>query len=233
MIRADCGGRPGRPEDEDPTNVFKLKAAGAASIALILAGCGGGEGEIRNNGILVNRSACPAVAIPAATGDITLFNPESSRDAAAIDVVANITNVRSTCDESGANILTNVTFDVQARRRDASGPRDVVLPYFAVVVQGGTNVVSKSVGRVGLHFDAGQTRATTRGTAGGTVNRAAATLPEEVRREITRERKPGDPAAAVDPLSDPKAREAVRAASFELLVGFQLTEDQLRYNATR
>jgi hypothetical protein len=28
-------------------------------------------------------------------------------------------------------------------------------------------------------------------------------------------------------------REAVRAASFELLVGFQLTQEQLAYNATR
>src|SRR5438067_1414135 len=84
-------------QDEDPKHVFKLKAAGAASIALILAGCST-EGQIRDNGIVVTRSACPAVAIPAATGDVTLFNPETSRDAAAIDVVANMTNLRSTCD---------------------------------------------------------------------------------------------------------------------------------------
>jgi hypothetical protein len=216
----------------DPKHVFKLKAAGAASIALILAGCGS-EGQLRESGVVVTRSACPAVAIPAATGDITLFNPEASRDASAIDVVATMTNVRSTCDETGATIVSNVTFDVQAQRRDAGPARDVVLPYFSVVVQGGTNVVSKSIGRVGVHFDAGQMRATTRGTAAGTVSRAAATLPEDVRRQITRERKPGDPAAAVDPLSDPTVREAVRAASFELLVGFQLTDAQLQYNATR
>jgi hypothetical protein len=212
--------------------VFKLKAAGAASIALILAGCST-EGQIRETGIVVNRSACPAVAIPAATGDVTLFDPPASRDANAIDVVANITNLRSTCDESGDRIVTNASFDVQAQRRDARAPRDVVLEYFAVVVQGGTNVVSKSIGRVGLHFDAGQLRASTRGTAGGAISRAAATLPEDVRQQITRERKPGDPAAAIDPLADPKVREAVRAASFELLVGFQLTPDQLKYNATR
>jgi hypothetical protein len=212
--------------------VFKLKAAGAASIALILAGCTT-EGQIRDNGIVVNRSACPAVAIPAATGDVTLFDPPASRDATAIDVVANITNLRSTCDETGANIVTNATFDVQARRRDAGAARDVVLEYFATVVQGSTNVVSKSVGRVGLHFDAGQLRASTRGTAAGTITRAAATLPEDVRQQITRERKPGDASAAIDPMADPKVRDAVRAASFELLVGFQLTPDQLKYNATR
>ena len=51
--------------------------------------------------------------------------------------------------------------------------------------------------------------------------------------DITRERKPGDADAALDPMADPEVRAAVQRASFELLVGFQLTQDQLRYNATR
>jgi hypothetical protein len=58
-------------------------------------------------------------------------------------------------------------------------------------------------------------------------------LPEEVRRELTRVRKPGDADAAVDPMSDPVVRDAVARATFEQLIGFQLTQDQLRYNATR
>ena len=37
----------------------------------------------------------------------------------------------------------------------------------------------------------------------------------------------------VDPMSDPKIRDAVAQATFEHLVGFQLTDEQLRYNATR
>jgi hypothetical protein len=212
--------------------VSKFKAAFAALIPLAIAGCST-EGQVTDQGVIVNRSACPAVAIPAATGDVTLFNPETSRDAAAIDVVANLTNVRSTCDETGNAITTNVTFEVQGLRRDPRGARDVVLPYFAVVVQGGTSVVSKSVSRVGLHFADGQLRAQTSGTATGQIQRAAATLPEDVRRQITRERKAGDADAAIDPMADPKVRDAVRAASFELLVGFQLTRDQLAYNATR
>ena len=207
-------------------------AAAAAFLPLILAACSQ-NGELTQTGVIVTRSACPAVAIPASTGDITLFNPENSRDASAIDVVANITNVRSTCDETGAMIVTNVTFDVQAQRRDARGARDVVLPYFAVVVQGGTNVVTKSVSRVGLHFDDGNPRAQAAGSATSQVQRAAVTLPEDIRRQITRERKPGDPDAAIDPMADPNVREAVRRASFEVLVGFQLTNDQLAYNATR
>jgi hypothetical protein len=213
--------------------VFKSKAAVAALIPLSLVACSTPEGQVTETGITATRSACPAVAIPAATGDITLFNPENSRDSSAIDVVANITHLRSTCDESGDNIVTNVTFDVQAQRRDGRGAREVVLPYFAAAVQGGTQVQSKSVSRVGLRFADGELRASTSASATGQVSRAAVTLPEEVRQQITRRRKPGDPSAAIDPMADPVVREAVRKASFEVLVGFQLTQDQLAYNATR
>ena len=213
--------------------MFKSKAALAALIPLSLLACSTPNGELTETGVTATRSACPAVAIPAATGDITLFNPEGSRDASAIDVVASITNLRSTCDESGANIVTNVTFDVQARRRDGRGAREVVLPYFAVALQGGTQVQSKSVSRVGLRFADGELRASTTASASGQISRAAVTLPEDVRQQITRRRKPGDPSAAIDPMADPAVREAVRRASFEVLVGFQLTQDQLAYNATR
>jgi hypothetical protein len=213
--------------------VFKSKAALAALIPVALAACSTPNNQITDTGITATRSACPAVAIPAATGDITLFNPEGSRDASAIDVVANITNLRSTCDESGDNIVTGVTFDVQAQRRDGRGARDVVIPYFIVAVQGGTNVQAKSVGRVGLRFADGALRAATSAQATGQVTRAAVTLPADVREQITRRRKPGDPSAAIDPMADPVVREAVRRASFEMLVGFQLTQDQLAYNATR
>ena len=212
--------------------VINPKVALPALLSLALLGCSR-EGELTLGGIVATRSACPTVAIPAPTGDITLFNPESSRDASAIDVVASITNVQSTCNEAGEYIVTNVTFDVNAQRRNASGARNVVLPYFAVVIQGGNNVVSKSVSRVSLDFADGQYRASSTGAANGQVLRSAATLPQEIQRELTREREPGDVDAALDPMADPKVRAAVQRASFELLVGFQLTEEQLRYNATR
>jgi hypothetical protein len=34
-------------------------------------------------------------------------------------------------------------------------------------------------------------------------------------------------------MADPQVRTALQRATFELLVGFQLTESQLAYNATR
>lgn len=208
------------------------KVAVSALISLALLGCSR-EGELTTAGVLTTRTACPSVAIPSATGDITLFNPENARTAAAIDVVAQITNVRSTCDDSGEYIITNTTFEVHGQRRNTSGDREVVLPYFATVVQGGTNVVSKRLGRVALRFANGQERASTSGTASSQVLRSAATLPEDIRKQITRERKAGDADAALDPMSDPTVRAAVTRASFEFLLGFQLTTEQLAYNATR
>ena len=213
--------------------MFKPKAAVAAAlIGLTLAGCTR-EGEITSTGIVTTYTACPAVAIAAPTGDVTLFDPPQSRDSTAIDVVATITNLRSTCDESGEYIVTTANFDVQARRRDRGPARDVVLPYYAAVVQGGQNVVTKSVTNLVLRFPAGEDRANATGTASSRVLRAAATLPEDIRRQVTRERRPGDADAAVDPFADPAVRAAVQRATFEVLVGFNLTEEQLRYNATR
>ncbi len=211
----------------------KAPILAVSAIAVLLGGCAG-KGEVdATGGISAVRSVCPAVAIPAATGDITLFDPVTSRDQSAIDVAALMTNVRSTCADATDQVATNITFDIRGRRTRTEGARDVTLPYFVTVVRGGSAVVAKRIGRVTLHFDAGQALASTSATASSTISRAAATLPDDVREKLTRKRKAGDQDAAVDPLSTPEVRQAVLRASFEALVGFQLTDDQLKYNATR
>lgn len=202
------------------------------SAAVLLASCAG-TGDIVDGGITQVRSACPAVGLPAGTGDITLFDPANSTLASAIDVTATITNLRSTCGEGGSEIVTGVTFDVIAQRRDPTAARSVTLPYFTAVIQGGNAVVAKRTGQVVLNFAAGDARAQTSISAGASVNRAAAELPDDIEEQITRKRKVGDADAAVDPLSLPAVRQAVLRASFEVLVGFNLTAEQLRYNATR
>ena len=210
---------------------MKLRIA-SMIVLVLLAGCGR-RGTLEQGGIYTVRSACPQVAIPAATGDVTLFDPAGSTTAAAIDVEAAITNVRSDCQETATEVVSTATFDVVATRRDAGQARQVVLPYFDVVVQAGNRVVAKRVGAVALNFAAGSIQAQTSGQATARVSRAAATLPENVREILTRERKVGELEAAIDPMSDPAVREAVARASFQHLVGFQLTPEQLRYNATR
>ena len=209
---------------------MKLRLA-PVLLTFLLAACSP-VGQIEDGGIFTVRSACPQVAIPAGTGDITLF--EAGRtDADGIDVVATMTGLRATCGESGSDVVSTATFQVVAVRRDAGPARQVVLPYFDVAVQGGSQVVAKKVGNVGLNFAAGSVRAFTTGQATVRVNRSAATLPANVRNVLTRRRKVGQQEAAVDPLADPAIRDAVAKATFQHLVGFQLSDQQLRYNATR
>lgn len=211
--------------------IVKLRIASLMILALA-AGCTR-KGNIESGGVYTIRSACPQVAIPAGTGDITMFDPAGSTSASAIDVEAAITNVRDTCQDSGPQIVSTATFDVVATRRDASQERQVILPYFDVVVQAGNLVVAKKVGQVALTFPAGSIRAQGSAQATVQISRSVATLPEDIRKELTKPRKVGDEDAAIDPLSDPDIRQAVARASFAHLVGFQLTQDQLRYNVTR
>ncbi|MEO6042025.1 MAG: hypothetical protein ABIP41_09000 [Croceibacterium sp.] len=203
--------------------------------ATALTGCAR-SGEIvvdEGIGVTALRSACPAVGVPEYTGDVTLFSPAGAKTADAIDVEAAITNVRSQCNDSGAQVYSEATFDVVAQRRDTRGARTVQLPYFSTVVRGSTAVIAKRLGTVTLSFADGEARAQAKGTAGAYVDRAAATLPDDIKERITRRRKAGEDDAAVDPLSQPDVRAAIAQASFELLIGFQLSDDQLGYNATR
>jgi len=202
---------------------------------LALSACSRDGDLVLNSGVGVNatRTGCPVVAVPDGTGDITLFSPVNSQDANAIDVVANITQVRPTCDSSGETIYTEAVFEVRGRRSNASGARNVTLPYFSSVVQGGSAVVAKRVGQVTLQFADGQYTASAPAKATAHLNGDAARLPADIVEKINKKRKPGDVDAALDPLADPVVRAALVRTSFELLVGFQLTEGQLRYNVTR
>jgi len=216
------------------TSTYRI-AALTAALTLAVAGCRGQNDIVVDQGVGVTSvlSACPVVAVPDYTGDITLFNPPSSRDARAIEAVGVITDVRSNCNEGAEELYASATFNVIVTRPNGGGPRTVTLPYFSSVVQGSNSVVSKRVGTVTVNFADGQTRAVASAQAGAYVNRAAATLPREIVNRITKKRKSGDEDAALDPLADPAVKEAVRRSSFELLIGFQLTQDQLQYNVTR
>jgi len=216
---------------------FELKPAAMAGLAALIAlsACARDDQLVLDQGVGVtaSRGICPVIAVPAYTGDVTIFNPANSRDASAIDVVATITNMRDACSETGEQLYASADFDVNATRMNTQGAREVVLPYFSTVLRGGSAVVSKRVGQVTLRFADGQARASATAKAGAYINRSAATLPDDIRDRITQRRKAGDQSAAIDPLSTPEVRAAIARTSFELLVGFQLTEDQLAYNVTR
>jgi hypothetical protein len=191
--------------------------------ALALSAC-------NRNPLLVKRSSCPAVAIPSYAGSVTKFDPPQSRNADAIDFTAQISDVRGNCAEGPEYLATEVAFTVTAQRRKAGPAREVYLPVFIGLAQGGNVLVSKQLTGVTLAFPEGGLRAEARGGARAEVHRSAVTLPAEVQERITRERKPDEADALVDPLSDPQVRAAVRAATFEVLVGFQLDDASLAYN---
>jgi len=215
---------------------MKFRTVAIAGLAaMTLSGCQhAGDIVVQEGvGITALRSVCPAVGIPDYTGDVTLFNPPAARTEEAIDVTATMTNVRTTCDDSGAKVYAVANFDVYAQRRDTRGARTVTLPFFATVVRGGSTVTAKRVGAVTLNFADGDARAHATAAGAAYIDKAEATLSDEFKQRITRKRKSGEADAAVDPLSEPDVKAALARASFELLVGFQLTNEQLAYNATR
>ena len=214
-------------------NFRTVAIAGLGAVAL--AGCNTAGDLVVEEGVGITalRTVCPAVGIPDYTGDVTLFSPAGAVTADALDVTATLTNVTTTCDDSSERVYAQANFEVLGQRRDTRGARTVELPYFATVVRGGSAVVAKRIGTVTLHFPDGQARAVATGSGGAFIDRAEATLPDDIRDRITRKRKPGEIEAAVDPLTEPEVRAAISRATFELLVGFQLTQDQLAYNVTR
>ena len=207
----------------------------ATAGALVLSACAkDNEIDLTSGvGITQTRSLCPALAIPLHTGDVTLFDPATSRDASAVDVVAAITKLTPQCNEAGDKVFMAANFEVRAARRDAGSARTIDIPYFSTVVQGGSAVVAKRIGQVRVSFAEGETRGSGTGQAEADVDREAATLPDDIVARITRRRRAGDEDAAVDPLSIPEVRTALQRATFELLVGFQLTEAQLEHNVRR
>ncbi|TRD10749.1 hypothetical protein FGU71_01955 [Erythrobacter insulae] len=214
---------------------FRTRILSAAALAVGLAGCAS-EGDLvvdQGVGITAVLSSCPAVGIPDYTGDVTVFRTAGDQTLSNMDMTASMTNLRSTCNESGDRVYSEASFDVLARRTDVRGARTVSLPYYVTVLRGGSAVVTKRVGAVTISFADGEERASASAKAGSFIDRAAASLPEDIRKQITRKRRPGDVDAALDPLAAPEVKAAIQRTRFEMLVGFQLTEDQLAYNATR
>ncbi len=213
----------------------RLRLISALAIAAALAGCRSSGDIVIDEGVGIQafRTACPAVGVPDFTGDVTVFRTAGDTSANNIDMVAAMTNVRSTCNDSGDKVYTAVTFDVLARRTDVRGSRTMTIPYFVTVLRGGKAVVTKRIGQATVTFADGQERAQSTGQGGAFIDKAEATLPSEIRDRINRKRRPGEEDAAIDPLSQPDVKAAIARATFEVLVGFQLSQDQLTYNATR
>jgi len=215
---------------------LRARALFAVSAVAALSACSN-EGELvidQGVGIASVLTLCPAVGIPDYTGDVTTFRNPADTTVASIDVSAAMTNLRAECNDSAADrIYSEASFTVNARRTDTRGARTVQLPYFVTMLRGGSAVVARlshqRSGRRPIWVAVGLLPHQPRPPCG----RADAALPEEIREKITKRRRAGDTEAALDPLADPEVKAAIARTRFEMLVGFQLTEAQLKYNATR
>ena len=213
---------------------MKLRLAALAALILLSACRHAGDITADNGGgVYAVRSDCPIAGVLAGTGDMTLFNPQNTNDSRAIDVTAAITDLRASCQDVGTDVISTATFTIVGLRREGGSARQVVLPYFNVALRGGQTIAAKQIGQAVLNFRAGDVHSYARVQATVRVNRGAAALPANVREILTRPRKSGEAEAAVDPMSDPAVAKAVAEATFEQLVGFQLTPGQIKYNATR
>lgn len=194
--------------------------------ALALSACA-------RNPMLVKRSPCPAVALPLHVGSLTAFDPPQSRDADAIAYTAEIVDLKGVCTEAPDVLTTDVSFTVVAQRRQPGPARQVRLPLFVALAQGGNVLVSKQLTAVDISFAEGQLRAEARGGGRARVHRSATALAPAVEERLERQRKASDADALTDPMSDPQVRAALRAATFEVLVGFQLDDASLAYNVAK
>ncbi|PLK25196.1 hypothetical protein C0V72_02575 [Porphyrobacter sp. TH134] len=213
-----------------------LRARAFVAVGLVagLSACAKDGDLVIDQGVGITSvlSLCPAAGIPDYTGDVTTFRTTDTT-VASLDVSAAMTDLRTTCNDTGEQVYSESSFTVNARRSDTRGARTVELPYFVTVLRGGSAVVSKRIGTVTLVFADGQERTSAAAKAASFINRADAALPDDIREKITKRRRAGDAEAALDPLADPEVKAAIARTRFEMLVGFQLTEAQLAYNVTR
>jgi hypothetical protein len=211
--------------------VFKSKAALPRFFAFTARSAAPGRRD-DTAGIIATRTACPASRSRPRPATSPCSTAANSRDAARSTWSRHHQRALDLRRER-RNIVTNATFDVHGQRRDAArrargGAALISRPWFRAAP---TSSPSASAGSA-LRFADGQLRASTSGTAS-----ARCSAPPRPCRRTSAARSPasaspGDADAALDPMADPAARPC-SAASFELLVGFQLTQEQLAYNATR
>ena len=200
MTAADAMPAAGRPKDPPRETPPRCRSPASPSLAACRSAA-----TIADGGVYITRRACPQLGIPAGTGDITLFDPAGQHRCRARSTSSRRSPICAPpATRPAPRSVSIASFDVVATRRDAGPARQVVLPFFDVVMQGGNgSSPSRSAGSA-LNFAAGShPRPDPVQARCGSIARS--TRPARGRpRELTRRRKTGDADAAVDPLSDPE-----------------------------
>jgi hypothetical protein len=182
--------------------------------SLALAGCGSG------NPLEVTRTSCPAVAVVKYANSYTQFAPGSNFSSRGIEMTAQMGDVSISCKESAGKIsVSNISFEMSAARASATTASDVNVPYFVTIIQDGTTILSKQVYGAPLKFTEGALRTEVRQAF------SASTPYVPLPAAPDRKKKKQFEEFAED--SRPKS------AKYEIMLGFQLTDEQATYNVQR
>ncbi len=193
----------------------QLIALFALCSAALVSGCKS------DNPLLITRTSCPAVAVVKYANNYARFAPGAKYSAAGLELSAQLSNVQVSCaDARGGAPVSSVSFDLSAVRASATTAEQADIPYFVTIVENGTTILSKQVYAAPVQFAEGASRAMVRQSFSATT--PFVPLPPEPSQK---EKRKQFQQFAED--SRPKA------AQFEILIGFQLTEEQAAYNVQR
>lgn len=167
-----------------------ISASFLLGFSLVLAAC-------NNNPLIVTRSNCPAVAVMAHTGTITMFKGES-RNQSDVMWTANISNLERNC-EQDETLVGTTNFVISVQKGPAFEGNEVTVPYFAALLRDNHLVTAKQVYEATVRF------------APNSNNAAVMETIEQTFTDI----------------------DIARRYNYEMLVGFQLTANQVAFNMLR
>jgi hypothetical protein len=188
-----------------------MKALLPAFAALLaLAGCA-------SNPLIVRRTSCPAVAVVKNASTMTRFSTQGRYDAQDVQLTAMISNIQPSCVERRDGAVTAVRFEILAARRAAAGVQEVQLPYFIMLVKDGQTILAKQIYGTSVRFEENGSNAAVLQTV--SVISPLVPLPERPKRSKEEE---------YDEFAPPP-----KPATYEVLIGFQLTDAEAAYNVGR
>jgi hypothetical protein len=192
---------------EQMTKMTKILSCMA--LPLVLSACAS------SNPLEVRRTSCPALSVPKHTGSLTRFSQAGRFDTQDVRLVATIVQLSDTCIENANGVNTAVSFTISAVRPTKGAADSVQLPYFITVVKDGETLIAKQVYGTSLEFADGATSGSVRQVV--TVKTPEVPLPPKPKKNNE-----------IDEFAPPP-----KPAVYEILVGFQLTNDDVVYNISK
>lgn len=173
----------------------------AAGVGLSLAGCGSSR----------EPPICPSVSVINEAATLTRFAPGRGSDLLDVDFRAELADVRSACiyaregkgeDKSASKLVVAAAPTIIAARGPANENRKADFQYFVSVIGPDRTILNKQLFPVNIVFPGNTTRMET---------------------------VQDDPPVSVDLPVDPDDGDG-GAERYDILLGLQLSEDELRYN---